>query len=249
MELLSFIVVFLIVGFSTVRLRSVLQQRQQTHQSLTTAEPGQETVAPVVQTNRLDSWLNETISKLQGKPAEDPVAPQFRVWAETALGHEAELQAWLLALSSEQMQALVEHVAAYCEQLKVNLTWLTERQIDVPPALKSTVQEIVVGYCIGIWKATQIKAKLDLFTEYQQLTQSTPQQQRQILQRELLAHLAAQKMVAVEPLAATLTGTEAERQAKVVEAIQQAATKDWERFAIIFQTAVSQNGLHPEQHK
>lgn len=249
MELLFFIVLFFVMGFSTVRLYRVFQQRQQAPQSLTAAEPGSETTTAVVPTNRLDSWLNETISKLQGKPAEDQLGPHFRAWVETALDQEAELQAWLLALSPEQMHTLVEHIDAYCEQLKVKLSWLTEQSLDVPPALKSTAQEIVVAYCTGLWKATRIKSKLDLFTEYQHLTQPTPQQQQQIMQRKLLACLATQKMVAIESLAATLTGTEAERQAKVVEAIQQAATKDWERFVSVFQSTVSQNGLHGEKQQ
>lgn len=249
MGLFFLIILFVIMGFGTTKLNRALQKRRQTHASSTTAEPGQENAPPVTQTNPTVARLQGVISKLWRKPDENPLAPQFRAWVESALGNEPKLQAWLLALSPEQMQALVEHVAAYCEQLKVQLTWLTEQQIEVPPALKSTAQEIVVSYCTGIWKATQIKTKLQLFTKYQQLTQSTKEQQQQILQRELLARLAVQELVAIQPLAATLTGTQAEQQAKVVQAIQQVATKDWERFVAVFQNTVSQNGVHGGQPK
>ncbi|GEM_PF-1794932 len=245
MQLLSFITLLVIMGFGTVRLNRVLKQRQQANQPLTTTEAGQENLPAFIPTNRIDMWLNDAISKFQGPPAKASLAPQFRAWVESGLGHEAKLQAWLLTLSPEQMQVLVEHTAAHCEQLKVDLSWLLEQQIDVPPALKSTAQEIVVGYCTGLWKATQIKPKLDLFSEYQQFTQLTTEQHQQTLQREFLAHLAAQDMVASQFLVATLTGTEVERQAKVVQAIQQVATEDWDRFVPIFQTTVSQNGTHP----
>lgn len=245
MQLLSFIILLVIMGFGTVRLNRVLKQRQQANQPLNSAEAGQEAPPAFMPTNRIDMWLNEAISKFQGPPAKTALAPLFRAWVESGLGHEAKLQAWLLTLSPEQMQVLVEHTAAHCEQLKVELSWLIEQQIDVPPALKSTAQEIVVGYCTGLWKATQIKPKLDLFSEYQQFTQLTAEQYQQTRQRELLAYLAAQDMVASQSLAATLTGTEAERQAKVVQAIQQAATADWDRFVPIFQATVSQNGAHP----
>lgn len=249
MELLILILVFLLMGFSTVRLNLTLKKRRQTQESVMTAEAGQETAPPVAQANRMVAWLHGAMPKQWRAPDEDRLTPQFRAWVESALGHEVKLQAWLLALSPHQMQALVEHVAAYCEQLKVKLTWLIERQIDVSPTLKSTAQEIVVAYCTGIWKATQIKSKLHLFIEYQQFTQLTTVQQHQILQRELLARLAAQDLVATQSLAATLTGTEADRQAKVVQAIQQVASKDWERFILIFQTAVSQNGAHAEKYQ
>ena len=249
MGLLFLIILLVIMSFGTIKLKRALQQQHQTHESATTAEPGQGNAPPVTQTNPRIAWLQGAISKLRRAPDEDRLAPQFRAWAESALGNEPQLQAWLLTLSPEQMQALVEHVAAYCEQLKVKLTWLTEQQIEVPLALKSTAQEIVVGYCTGIWKATQIKTKLHLFTDYQQFTQPTTEQPQQTLQRELLARLAGQELVAIQPLAATLTGTQAEQQAKVVQAIQQAATKDWERFAAVFQTTVSQNSLHGEQPK
>lgn len=249
MQLISFMILFVIMGFGTVRLNRVLQQRRQAHQALTTAEAGQENARPVTQPNQIDSWLTGIISKLQTQPAKDPLAPQFRRWVESALGHEAKLQAWLLTLSPEQMQILVDHIGSHCEQLKVKLTWLTEQQNDVPPVLKNTAKEIVVGYCMGLWKATQVKAKLDLFSEYQQFTQPTKEQQQQAMQRELLARLVAQEMVASQALAVTLTGTETERQVKVVQAIQEAATKDWDGFVTVFQTTVSRHVIHAEQQK
>jgi len=249
MQLISFIILFVIMGFGTFRLNYVLQQRRQAHQALTTAETGQESASSVTQPNPIDSWLTGVISKLQTQPDKDPLVPQFRRWVESALGHEAKLQAWLLTLSPEQMQALVDHIGSHCEQLKVKLTWLTEQQDDVPPVLKNTAQEIVVGYCMGLWKATQIKSKLDLFSEYQQFTQPTKEQQQQAMQRELLARLATQEMVASQSLAATLTGTETERQIKVVQAIQQVATKDWDGFVTIFQTAVSRHVTQAEKQK
>ncbi len=249
MGLFFLIILLVLMVFGTIKLNRALQKRGQTHESPTTTEPGQANALPVTQTNPTVAWLQGAISKLRGAPVEDRLSPQFRAWVETALGNEPKLQAWLLTLSPEQMQALVEHIAAYCEQLKVKLTWLTEQQIEVPPALKSTAQEIVVGYCTGIWKATQIKTKLHLFTEYQQFTQPTTEQQQQTQQRELLARLAVRELVTIQPLAATLTGTQAEQQAKVVQAIQQVANKDWDRFVAVFQTTVSQNGVSGEQSK
>ncbi|MCX6046372.1 MAG: hypothetical protein NT075_14790 [Chloroflexi bacterium] len=248
MELFILIILFVIMGFGTVKLNRALQQRRQIAQSATSAEAGPTATPLATSPNRMVTWLNGAIPKAWHVPDEDQLANQFRAWVETGLIHEPTLQTWLLGLSIEQLQAVVEHVSAYCEQLKVELTWLTEQQSAVPPALKSTTQEIVVGYCTGIWKATQIKSKLYLFTEYQQFTQLTAAQQHQILQRELLARLAAQDLVAIPLLAATLTGTEAERQAKVVQAIQQVAIKDWERFTAIFQ-ATEQNDLQVEKQR
>lgn len=63
----------------------------------------------------------------------------------------------------------------------------------------------------------------------------------------MLARLVTQKLVPSQSLAATFLGTEAERQAKVLEAIQQVAAKDWERFFTSLQTSASQNGVHEEK--
>lgn len=241
------VILFLMIGWGAVKLKRMLRQRRQTQQPLPTAPP-QATAPRDALPFRLGAWRRGAMYRPQRASTGQRLAPGFRAWVEMALGHEAKLQVWLLALSPEQLQVLVEHLAAYCEQLKVKLTWLTERQLDVAPVLKSTTQEIVVAYCTGLWKATQIKSKLELFIKYQQFTQLTTEQQQQILQRELLARLALQDLVVVQSIAATLIGTETERQAKVIQAIQQVATQDWERFMTIFQNtiqpSVSENSVH-----
>ena len=247
MGLLTFIVLVIAMGFGTVKLNRVLRLRRQAEQALpTTGENKGENEAgtPVTQPSGPQQWLATTITKLQGKPVVDNSALEFRRWVASALNPEAPLQAWLLSLSPQQMEVLVTHIIAYCEQLTVKLSWLTAGELDIAPALKHSTQEIVITYCTSIWKATQIKEKLNLFNEYQQLTKPALQQQQQVLQRELLARLGTQQLVPAERLADTLVGTVAERQAKVVIAIQQAATADWERFSTILQNKTSQNGSH-----
>ena len=168
MGLLTFIILVIAMGFGTVRLHRVLQLRRQAAQALPT--PGEDkgkdaAGTPVTPPTGPQPWLTATIVKLQGKLVVENPAPEFRLWVANALSHEAPLQAWLLSLSPKQMQVLVTHIMAYCEQLTVKLSWLTAGELDIAPALKHSTQEIVITYCTSIWKATQIKEKLNLFNE------------------------------------------------------------------------------------
>ncbi len=81
----------------------------------------------------------------------------LKVWAEASLGNERQLQTWLLALPSEGLQALGEKIAEFCNEMNVDLTWLTDTETDtgVNPVAKQAAEEMVIDYCKICLKAVQ----------------------------------------------------------------------------------------------
>ena len=80
-------------------------------------------------------------------------ASPMRVWAETSLGSEQEIQAWLLALSNDGLQALGEKVAEFCLQMNVDLQWLSDPVQPIDPLVKQSAEEMVIDYCKVCLKA------------------------------------------------------------------------------------------------
>ena len=80
-------------------------------------------------------------------------ATPMRVWAETSLENEQEIQAWLLALPSDGLQALGEKIAEFCLQMNVDLQWLSDPVKPVDPQFKLSAEEMVIDYCKVCLKA------------------------------------------------------------------------------------------------
>lgn len=116
---------------------------------------------------------------------------KFRDWVACDLGGHPALQAWLLSLPEPVSQALTQGTVRYCVDLKIELSWLAERHVDVAPAVQQAVKAIVVDYLQGCWQAVCHKDGIALFGIYHQLA-ANPADTRQIdLRRRLFTRLAA----------------------------------------------------------
>ena len=80
-------------------------------------------------------------------------AAPLRIWAESSLGSEQEIQSWLLALSNDGLQALGEKLAEFCLQLNVDLQWLSDPAKAIDPLVKQSAEEMVIDYCRVCLKA------------------------------------------------------------------------------------------------
>lgn len=79
----------------------------------------------------------------------------LKAWVETSLGNEKQLQAWLLALPNEGLQALGEKIAEFCTDMNVDLNWLLNPVAEVDPGAKRAAEEMIVDYCKICFKAVQ----------------------------------------------------------------------------------------------
>ncbi len=103
----------------------------------------------------LEENVRKVLSGIAGSLTPKTVdwATPMRVWAETSLGSEQEVQAWLLALSSDGLQALGEKIAEFCLQMNVDLQWLSDPAKPIDSLVKRAAEEMVIDYCRVCLKA------------------------------------------------------------------------------------------------
>jgi hypothetical protein len=103
----------------------------------------------------LEENVRKVLSGIAGSLTPKAVdwATPMRVWAETSLGSEQEIQTWLLALSSDGLQALGEKIAEFCLQMNVDLHWLSDPAKPIDSLVKQAAEEMVIDYCRVCLKA------------------------------------------------------------------------------------------------
>jgi len=170
---------------------------------------------------------------------------KFRDWVARDLGDHPALQAWLLSLPEPGFQALTQGTVRYCVDLKIELSWLAERHVDVAPAVQQAVKAIVVDYLQGCWQAVCHKDGIALFGIYHQLAANLADSRQIDLRRRLFTRLAASGLSAPVPPYELIMASERQRQALAAEAIREAATKDWDTFAKLLAELLTGDGEDP----
>jgi len=170
---------------------------------------------------------------------------KFRAWAASDLGGNPALQAWLLSLPEPGFQALTQGTARYCTDLKIELSWLAERHIDVAPPVRQATRAIVTDYLQGCWQAVCHKNDIALFSLYHQLV-ANPADSRHIdLRRRLFTRLTVLGMAGPVPAYELIMASERQRQTLAAKAIREAAAKDWNAFAKVLAELLAGGGEDP----
>jgi len=158
---------------------------------------------------------------------------KFRAWVADDLGGDPALQAWLLSLPEPAFRALTQGAVRYCADLKIELSWLAERHVDVAPPVRQAAQAIVADYLHGCWRAVRHKNDIILFGLYRQLVARPADSRHADLRRRLFNRLTTLDLAGAVPAHELIMATERQRQALVAKAIREAAAKDWEGLAKI----------------
>jgi hypothetical protein len=166
----------------------------------------------------------------------------FRAWAATELGDKPDLQAWLLSLPEPGFRALTEGTVRYCADLKIELSWLTERHTDVAPPVREATSVIVTDYLEGCWRAVCHKNAIALFGLYRKLV-AEPADSRHIdLRRQTFNRVTALGLAAPVPAYELIMASERQRQSLAAKAIREAAAADWDAFAQAFAELLAGGG-------
>ncbi|MFM8330909.1 MAG: hypothetical protein ACKN9T_04415 [Candidatus Methylumidiphilus sp.] len=158
---------------------------------------------------------------------------KFRAFAADDLGGNPAMQAWLLSLPEPAFQALTQGAVRYCADLKIDLSWLAERHIDVAPPVRQAARAIVADYLHGCWLAVRNKKGIVLFGVYQQLVAEPADSRHTDLRRRLFNRVTTLGLAGPVPAHELIMATERQRQALAIKAIREAAAKDWEAVAQI----------------
>lgn len=102
---------------------------------------------------QLETVWNNLATTLKLNP-QDRATP-LKMWAQESLGTEPKLQAWLLALPDEGLQALGEKVHEFGADMDLDLQWLVDPEFEGVPEAQQAAEEMVVDYCKLCMKAVQ----------------------------------------------------------------------------------------------
>jgi hypothetical protein len=160
---------------------------------------------------------------------------QFRAWSETALAGKPELRGWLASLSEEGFRALTQRVADFCADLNIDLAWLAQGHLQAAPELHEATQTIVTDYLEVCWHAIRRQHDIALFEQFHQLVENTADSRYRETRRQVFTRLIAAGMAEALPSYELIMASETQRQIMAAQAIKQAAAKDWQAFAQLFE--------------
>ncbi|MEZ4734823.1 MAG: hypothetical protein R3E79_47630 [Caldilineaceae bacterium] len=246
MKLSVILASFIIVMLFLVVLATFLERywrEYQTKRATTKTQADNEPEAKPAGVNRFTEsvagWTTQLRSMLQPGKQDAELVKQFRTWIERDLTKEQSLQSWLLALPEAGFALLTEHIAAFCQEMNFDLQWLVTQQVEVAPDLKAAMQAVIVEYCQACQKAVPVQTQARLFAQYQRLLENPTGRQEQVLGRSLYVNLTTQGLAPTPAAAELINATDSERHRQTLEAIQQAAAKDWTQFAQILHTTIA----------
>ncbi len=240
MKLLVLLISFAIVMVFLVTLAMILERYWRKHQTEWAANKEETESSGVNPLAASVSRLTEQVRSLvQPQQKDETLVKQFQEWVTRDLRTDSAVQSWLLALPEPGFAMLTEHIAAFCTEMNFDLQWLVSQQAAVAPELKAAMQGVVVDYCRACQKAVQVQPHAKAFADYQRLLQNPKGKPEQALSRTLYANLTSQGLSPAPDSAELINATESERHQKALQAIQQAAAKDWSKFAQILQATMT----------
>lgn len=152
------------------------------------------------------------------------LAQQLRAWAVADL-QDAQLRGWISTLSTEQLQAMAEHLATFCSSLGFELSWLIGRRFP-HEAQRETARAVVEHYCAACWQATRARGDFQRFEQIVGLLDQPFSREHRPLTQRLYADLVRRR--AVPPITPELSvAPEHERHAFVARALKEIAASDW----------------------
>jgi hypothetical protein len=185
-------------------------------------------------TSEKSSRLGNLKDKVTGGKNQEELAKKFQAWAGSALTtKEKGLKSWIEDLSLEEAKVFAGQVDAFCADMNMDLAWLVDEKLDKDPQLEKAAKSIVISYCVACWEAMQAQNDFKVFTTYQSMIDKPSTKANQALSQKLFTELVKQDMApAISP--ELFVASEKEKQAQVMESIQQAADSNQAKFNTIF---------------
>lgn len=106
------------------------------------------------------------------------LARQFKHWAaDAAMPKRAVLSgslpeavegfaAWLGGLSERDLEQFTKKVARFCATVGFDIAWLTDAEVARKPELRQAVEDAVLLYSLGAWRADSVQLDAQVFLEY-----------------------------------------------------------------------------------
>lgn len=154
-------------------------------------------------------------------PSHKKLVPDFKNWIAVNIPKDDPLREWLLSLPEEAIEALTRQLAAFCQDLNLELEWLVNNKLDLET--RQQLEQIVISYCRSCLKAVEIQPQIVTFRNYARFMDRLGNQKQVTYQ---LLDTLNQKGLVDAPPPDLLTGSVNERLAYVRQVIRTAAQRD-----------------------
>ncbi len=218
--------VILVIGAGTVSV--ILDRRWRAKRQKADTEPAEEPSEPAEKASSSlsqlwaipTSWYYSLVNK---QPADLP--QRFREWAVESMD-DAAVKDWLNALSDDGLKAYTKHLSGFCSDMGFELVWLVEKQLENRDHnLAEVTQGIVLYYCQACQQAATCQEELEVFKQILSLEQNPTGRKNRTFGEKLLARMVEAGLVTTST-SEFISASAQERQEIIVEAINEAASKD-----------------------
>ncbi|MEZ4663367.1 MAG: hypothetical protein R2911_37970 [Caldilineaceae bacterium] len=241
--LLWVIVIILLIGLGRVlKRRWVIQPEQaDSPDESTAATPAERPGVAAHLTGAVQDRLHGLRSRL-GRPKEPPIVPQFRQWADDAFARDGEMQQWLAALTDAQIGALTDHLAAFCQDMGFELSWLLEEQPMQNKELQQGLTQIVLLYCRASFEAVQMQEEVQILHIYREYMQNPQSRSHRELGEHLFGKLVEQGMSTIS-VSEHLAAPARIRQQQIVDAIERSAEREPRKLRMLLKSVLIERAL------
>jgi hypothetical protein len=177
--------------------------------------------------NKLSSSITGLYQRVRGKSQKDALA-RLREWLTKIASENKspdDFVSWLTSLSDKEIEALNKKLASFGNYLNFELDWLLSSELENDPQIRQALSEVVLFHSLALWKASQVQDDIEAFVILRDWQKNPLKRGHETLNQQLFAELVKQGLASTPPPELFLA-TEKERQAFIIDNIEQAISND-----------------------
>ena len=167
-----------------------------------------------------------------------PLAQRFRSWSEQAFAADPQLVAWLQTLSEPALEAFANEMAAFAHEVRIDLSWLLDRDLSHHPTTRTHVTAMLLHYCQAWYCAVKVQQEVHTLQSWDQFNQNPDDPAHQPLLQALWAQLVTHQLI--PPVnGEMLIAAPDDQQAYMLQSIRTVAEREPKRFYGLLPAAVA----------
>lgn len=163
------------------------------------------------------------------------LANRVRTWVVEQSG-DRKLAAWFGELSAAEVRELATELHEFATEMGFDLNWMLAEGKLADDKLDKELRAALVQRLKAQYTAEQMAGNIDAYTRYQKLV-ANPARNATIIQN-LYTELVGRDLAPTTPPEMVMASA-AERRTFLVEKIEEAAAKDWAKFATALESALT----------
>ncbi|MBI1296941.1 hypothetical protein GC175_18470 [bacterium] len=138
------------------------------------------------------AWIQQ---RRQARRQRQLLLRQLRAWLRADESLAPDLQRWIVTLSADEADVLLDLLNGYFASLNWELTWLFSPHLQKLPTLKQAAEEGVRAYMRSILASLQLVEDVSAYNTYLDLLKKPKERRQFSLIQKIYSELAAHKIV------------------------------------------------------